>query len=210
MPLAKVICAVWIAQSVWLGVPISAARGRPLIAQAGPASGLVDQGVRDYLEGRYSQARDLLEQALADKTLDTNRRLGALYYLACCQIALDDVPAAQHVFKSLLDLKPDYLLPAGTAPKIVRVFEKVKAQARTSPRIDKHLQTGPKPPANPALAKAGENPPVKKAPEKHHGSTWWIWVLAGAVVAGVAVGLGVGLSGGGTDRGRAIVTIGVQ
>jgi len=210
MLLAKVICVACMAQSVWFGVPVSAGSADRVIAQAPSATGLVDLGVRGYLEGRYAQARDLLVKALSSKTLDENRRMGALYYLACCHIALDDVPAARRVFARLLKLRADYLLPAGTAPKIVRVFEKVKARlaGRTSPRIEKHPQPEKiKPPLNPALENPASLPPGKKEPEKDHGSRWWIWALVGGIVAGVAVGLGVGLSGGGSDRGRALVTI---
>jgi hypothetical protein len=209
MLFTKLICVACIAQSVWFGVPVSAGSADRIIARAPTAAGLVDQGVRGYLEGRYEQAREMLVKALSSKTLDDNRRMGALYYLACCNIALDDLPAAKRVFAKLLKLRADYQLPTGTAPKIVRVFEQVKAKlaARTSPRINKHPQPGEIKPLNPAIEPPVSAPPEKKPPEKDHGSTWWIWVLVGGVVAGVAVGLGVGLSAGGSDRGRAIVNI---
>ena len=49
-----------------------------------------------------------------------------------------------------------------------------------------------------------------KKKKESESATWWIWVLVGGVVAGAAVGLGVGLTRGGDENGRAIVTIEVQ
>ncbi|MBW1810749.1 MAG: tetratricopeptide repeat protein, partial [Deltaproteobacteria bacterium] len=89
---------------------------------------MVDRGIRLYLEGRYEDAQDFFERALSREDLDLNRRLGAFQYLAFSHIALGNFSAARLTFKKLLQIKPDYRLPAGTAPKIVDVFDKVKEQ----------------------------------------------------------------------------------
>lgn len=172
---------------------------------------LVDTGISMYLEGRYERARDLLLKALKfkEEELGRNRRLGALAYLACCQIALGDVPAAQNSFKRLLTLEPDYRLPAGTSPKIVAVFEKVRSQMpkkieplavpRTKPRpvIEEKPPEGVTPPA-----KKPEEPEPKKA-----SSNWWIWAVVGGVVVGAGVTLAVLLSGEDEPTGNAFVNI---
>jgi len=284
MFMKQFICALLVAQAANWGVP-NAAFGRVLIAQDTTASRMVDSGIQLYMEGRYKKARQMLERALARQSLETNRRLGAMQYLASCHIALGELETAEKVFERLLDIKHDYQLPSGTAPKIVSVFERVRKEVesrrpprpsiRHSPRkkavlgTSLHLKatvenlpaggslavlyrytdtskwnvkqmklgtggtwstTLPSPmnvekgelayfietrdPAEKPLSRSARpSSPHRVAFNPHgdsdsdSGSTWWIWVLVGGVVAGVAVGLGVGLSGGGTEKGRAIVTI---
>jgi tetratricopeptide (TPR) repeat protein len=281
---------------VWLvicwGIPSYAENrpGSPLTA-ASAGSEMVDRGINLYLEGRYEDAQDFFERALSREDLDINRRLGAFQYLAFSHIALGNFTTARLTFRKLLQLKPDYRLPAGTAPKIVDVFDKVREQfiAETPPavviehappqkgtlgtstelsanvtnlpsgakliayyRYDKlsdysrktmkmgkagvfsaslpspmntdqgvliyrilARDKGGKILASTAPASDPHQVAFSKAQsggqKKESGSsTWWIWVLVGGVVAGAAVGLGVGLTRGGNNNGRAIVTIEVQ
>jgi len=252
---------------------------------------MVDRGIQLYLEGRYEDAQDFFERALAREDLELNRRLGAFQYLAFCHIALGNFTTARLTFRKLLKLKPDYRLPAGTAPKIVDVFDKVRKQViaetplvtvieHSAPqegtlgtstelianvknlppeakliayyRYDKlsdysrktmkkgkagvftaslpspmntdqgeliyrilardkggKILASTAPASDPHLVAFSKAKSGKKKKESE-SSTWWIWVLVGGVVAGAAVGLGVGLTRGGTDNGRAIVTIEVQ
>jgi tetratricopeptide (TPR) repeat protein len=185
-----------------LCVVLAALWGLPPLAAAQEKPGdLVDRGIGMYLEGRYEKAMELLYKALDynEKDLGRNRRLGALSYLAFCQIALGDMPGARENFKSLLTVEPTYQLPAGTSPKIVKVFEDVRA------KMPKKIATKPvieeKPPP-------GVIPPEKK-PEKpkESSSTWWIWTIVGGVLVGAGVTLAVLLSGEDEPTGNAIVDI---
>jgi tetratricopeptide (TPR) repeat protein len=112
-----------------------------LPALAGPrrtaspgAAQQVDQAIQLYHEGRYRQAEQLLLRALEAPELDESRKLGALQFLAFSQVAQGDLDAAGMTFERLLGLRPDFVLPAGTPPKIVTLFEKVRAAQPPPPR----------------------------------------------------------------------------
>jgi len=172
-------------------------------ASAGEKPGeLVDRGIGMYLEGNYEKAMELLYKALDYKEIELgrNRRLGALSYLAFCQIALGDMPGARENFKRLLTMEPAYRLPAGTSPKIVKVFEDVRA------RMPKKIAPKPvieeKPPP-------GLIPPEKKPeePKPKKSSSWWIWAVVGGVLVGAGVTLAVLLSGEDQPTGNAFIDI---
>jgi tetratricopeptide (TPR) repeat protein len=174
----------------------------PAAAQEKPGE-VVDRGISLYLEGRYEKAMELLYKALDynEKDLGRNRRLGALSYLAFCQTALGDMPGARENFKTLLTMEPDYRLPAGTSPKIVRVFEDVRS------KIPKKIE--PQPPIE-EKPPPGVIPPEKKPEEsrpKKSSSSWWIWAVVGGVLVGAGVTLAVLLSGEDEPTGNAIVDI---
>lgn len=190
-------CAVLcIVLAAWWGLP------PPADAQEKPGE-LVDQGIGMYLEGRYEKAMELLYKALDfnEKDLGRNRRMGALSYLAFCQIALGDMPGARENFKTLLAMEPDYRLPAGTSPKIVKVFEDVRAEMPR--KIEPQPPVEDKPPP-------GVIPPEKKPedpkPEKS-SSSWWIWAVVGGVLVGAGVTLAVLLSGEDEPTGNAYIDI---
>ncbi len=140
----------------WHLVLLFCALSLPALAQAGPraesgpvtrlakrpgAAKLVDQGIQFYYEGRYQRAMKLLKKALRSGGLDETRILGALQYQAFCQVALGNPTGARKTFERLLDRKPDFRLPAGTAPKITGLFNEVKK-----------LKAPPEPPPPPALS----------------------------------------------------------
>ena len=100
-----------------------------------PAAALVEKGVKAYLEGEYEGACRVLEQAL-EAGLDDERRAYALQYLAFGKVALGQRKQAERAFGRLLRLKPNFRLPAATAPKIVAVFERARTSwEKTRPRI---------------------------------------------------------------------------
>jgi tetratricopeptide (TPR) repeat protein len=174
----------------------------PAAAQEKPGE-LVDRGIGMYLEGRYEKAMELLYKALDynEKDLGRNRRLGALSYLAFCQIALGDMAGARENFKTLLAMEPDYRLPAGTSPKLVKVFEDVRS------KMPKKI--APEPPIG-EMPPPGVIPPDKKPVEpqpKKSSSTWWIWAVVGGVLVGAGVTLAVLLSGDDEPTGNAIIDI---
>jgi tetratricopeptide (TPR) repeat protein len=180
---------------LWGLTPLAAAQEKP--------GELVDRGIGMYLEGRYEKAMELLYKALDynEKDLGRNRRLGALSYLAFCQIALGDMAGARENFKTLLAMEPDYRLPAGTSPKLVKVFEDVRS--KMPKKIDPRPPIEEKPPP-------GVIPPDKKPEEpqpKKSSSTWWIWAVVGGVLVGAGVTLAVLLSGEDEPTGNAIIDI---
>ncbi len=93
----------------------------------------VDQAIQLYYDGRYEKALKLFKKALSSQRLTKIRTIGALQYLAYCEIALGDQQGAIRTFRRLLILKPEFRLPAGTAPKIYSLFKQVKA---SMPRHD--------------------------------------------------------------------------
>jgi tetratricopeptide (TPR) repeat protein len=112
------------------------ALGAPALAGPKPkepsAAKQVDQAIQLYYEGRYQKAEQALLQALESPDLDAGRKLGALQYLAFCQVAMGDAESARQTFERVLTLRPDFVLPAGTPPKISNLFEEVRA-SRTPP-----------------------------------------------------------------------------
>jgi tetratricopeptide (TPR) repeat protein len=198
MAFKQTLAALCIILASWWGLPA------PAPAQEKPGD-LVDRGVSLYFEGRYEKAMELLYKALdfKEKDLGRNRRLGALSYLAFCQIALGDMPGARENFKTLLKMEPAYRLPAGTSPKIVKVFEDVRS------KMPKKIE--PKPPIT-EKPPPGVVPPDKKPEEpkpKKSGSSWWIWAVVGGVLVGAGVTLAVLLSGEDQPTGNAFITIDV-
>lgn len=96
---------------------------------------LVAQGVQAYLQGEYRESCRLLQLALAAQPTG-EKLLGALQYLAFSQLALGQVERGKKTFRRLLQLRPDFRLPAVTPPKIVRVFSRVKSDWQAShPRV---------------------------------------------------------------------------
>jgi tetratricopeptide (TPR) repeat protein len=174
----------------------------PASAQEKPGE-LVDQGIGMYLEGRYEKAVELLYKALDynEKDLGRNRRLGALSYLAFCQIALGDMPGARENFKTLLAMEPAFRLPAGTSPKIVKVFEDVRAKMPKKIVSKPPIEEKPPPGVIPPEKKPDESKPKKSS------STWWIWAVVGGVLVGAGVTLAVLLSGEDEPTGNAYVDI---
>ncbi len=86
-----------------------------------------DLGIQLYYDGRYAKALTILKKAVDSKKLTKTRTIGALQYMAYCEIALGDKQQAIKTFRRLLILKPEFRLPAGTAPKIASLFKQVKA-----------------------------------------------------------------------------------
>jgi len=106
------------------------ARPRPATPSAARQ---VDAAIQLYYEGRYQRAEQALLKALESPDLDEGRKIGALQYLAFCQVALGDTDSARQTFERVLTLRPDFVLPAGTPPKITTLFEEVRAASAPPP-----------------------------------------------------------------------------
>ncbi len=149
------VLALFIAASGWLlagspappaPAPVPAAG---YLARKPAAAALVDRGLELYYSGRYRKALKIFKKAFNTGKLGGARRIAALQYQAFCHVALGETDAARTTFRSLLETKPDFRLPAGTAPKIVRLFEQVQA-AMAPPPPEPRLQH--RPPAEPLAA----------------------------------------------------------
>ena len=106
---------------------VQAASALPVLKvarKANPAK-MVDRGIQLYYEGRYQKALKTLVKSLRNPALSDSRRIGALQYQAFCQVALGDNKAAEVTFVRILEMRPEFRLPAGTAPKIVSLFKEI-------------------------------------------------------------------------------------
>ncbi len=119
------------------------------LARQPAAAALVDRGLELYYSGRYRKALKIFKEAFKTGKLGGARRIAALQYRAFCHVALGETDAARATFRSLLETKPDFRLPTGTAPKIVRLFEQVQA-TMAPPPPEPRLQH--RPPAAPLAA----------------------------------------------------------
>lgn len=150
--LAVFMCA-WSLPALVTAEPVSPQATSTRLARRPAAAKLVDQGIQFYYEGRYQMAMKLLKKALRSEGLDETRTLGAMQYQAFCQVALGDPGAARKTFELLLDRKPDFRLPAGTAPKITGLFNEVKK-----------LRAPPPEPSPPALTHTPPGPTAAGKP----------------------------------------------
>jgi tetratricopeptide (TPR) repeat protein len=153
MLIGGIMAALWVFwASADVGPALSEAPTRPAVqlARKSSAARLVDRGIQFYYEGRYQNALKLLMKALRSQSLDPARRLGALQYQAFCQVALGNSEGARATFTLILKQTPEFRLAAGTAPKIIKLFEEVLAN-----------MTPVAPPPAPSLA---HSPPASLTP----------------------------------------------
>ncbi len=147
MPMRSLVALACALSVLWWQTPVRPAAdsnsGRSL-ARKPSAAKLVDLGVQFYYEGRYRKALESLQGGLQDAELDQTRRMGALQYQAFCQVALGDSDSARETFARILEIRPDFRLPAGTAPKIFKIFEEVKdSLPPPKPIVEPELQHTP-------------------------------------------------------------------
>lgn len=109
----------------------------PAIAQAQTegVNPLVPKARKEIDEARFDDARKTLERALRDPD-NTDDTLVELYrLLGIVNVYLGDNRGAETAFSELLRLSPDYTLPRTSAPQVREIFDRVKARARSGPRL---------------------------------------------------------------------------
>ena len=121
-----------------------------------------------------------------------------LYNIAQCYRLMNKNEDALSFYRSYLRRAPDAPNRAEVEAKIAALQEAIATQekARTTPKqglAAPEEQTQPPQTTAPATGTLTATAPPKKTPVY---KKWWLWTaVGGVVVVGVAVGLGVGLSG---------------
>ena len=90
----------------------------------------------------------------------------------------DDGPRAVDAFQRLLGLDPTWSPPADTSPKIRRYFQEATTRGARAPVTPGAIRAAP-----------GPAPPAPDQTPPFYASAWFWGSVAGAVVAGVGVGI---------------------
>jgi len=93
------------------------------ILLAGASASGVDEGLVLFERLRYDRAVVVLQRALTEPDLSKHDRRRGLEGLAFAYVVLEDRVNATKAFHRLLDLDPDYQMPAHRSPRLVRAFE---------------------------------------------------------------------------------------
>ncbi len=106
-----------------------------------------------YNGGEYEQAITELEKALQFlKQLNQIDQVEAYKYLAFSYVAFGDKEKAKEQFRLALKLEPDMELdPSTVSPKIIKVFEEVKAEVVVAPPVKPPVTPPVKPPVTPPV-----------------------------------------------------------
>jgi hypothetical protein len=110
-------------------------------------------------DAEYQQARRQMDRLLRNPKLGVDQRVGLYAAHAFCDVSLGDDTSAQQSFQKLLTLQPTYKAdPAATSPKVLEVFELVRARMAEQGALDSAYQPEFQPVPD---AVAGEGVPVK-------------------------------------------------
>jgi hypothetical protein len=140
----------------------------PAWAQGTPLK--LHAAIRDYEGANFQKAVAALEDFLAQLDLAIEVKVEAMQYLAFSYVGLNGVEKAKGIFTQILDLRPDYQLPAGISPRIQSVFQAALEAWKAA------------------------HPPVPPPAKKGGGTPIWGIILAIGLLAGL---LGGGGGGGG-------------
>ncbi len=113
-----------------------------------------------YNRGEYEQAIGELEQALQFlKQLNRIDQVEAYKYLAFSYVAFGEKEKAKEQFRLALKLDPKMELdPSTVSPKIIKVFEEVKAEVMVEPPVAPPAKPPVNPPSGPPAAAARKSP----------------------------------------------------
>jgi hypothetical protein len=100
----------------------------PPPVKAQPATGLLPVARRQMDEAQFEEAKRTLERALRDPRGTPATRVEAYRLLGVVSVYLNDKPAAERAFASLLDITPDYQFPKGSASTVREIFDRVKSR----------------------------------------------------------------------------------
>lgn len=99
------------------------------VLAASPAESLA-LAKQKYASLDYDQVLPALRPILDDADADPELKAEAWVLEGCTRAITQDLVDAEKPFRKLLRLKPDYELPAKTAPKILAAFRKVQAEEK--------------------------------------------------------------------------------
>jgi hypothetical protein len=92
-------------------------------------------------DAEYQQARRQMDRLLRSPKLPLAQRVGLYAAHAFCDVSLGDEVTAQQSFQKLLTLQPTYKAdPATTSPKVLDVFELVRARMADQGALDSAYQ----------------------------------------------------------------------
>ena len=140
-----------LAASAWAAPPPSAVNPK------------IDQAQRQMDAAEFEGAAATLNEALADPD-NTTEALATIYrMLGNCYLYLDDQAKARSAFERLLQVQPDYELPATAPPKLRAIYQRIKediGRGRVKPvRLTyEHIPSAPADRALPIAADIGDMP----------------------------------------------------
>jgi len=136
----------------------------------------------------FDRALPILEDALSDPALTGSPRAQALLDLGLTLANLGEPERAKETFAQAFAIEPHAALPPHTAPKVVELFEAARPTIATV--ADDHDDSDVPPPAFPPP------PAVVLTPPPPPPSMLKPAICAGVATAGLAVGIGFGISSG--------------
>jgi iron complex outermembrane receptor protein len=154
-----------------------------------------DAGLAHFNLREYSQAVEEFQSAyrtLPDPVF--------LYNLAQAYRLADNPEQALYFYQAYLRTAPDTANRAEVEERIVTLQKLIAEKQGTKKPPDQTIRPGsqasPSPPArvtNPLVSTPTSATPTEHAERPPVYRRWWVWTITGVVVAGAAVGLGVGL-----------------
>ncbi|MBI2571262.1 MAG: tetratricopeptide repeat protein [Candidatus Schekmanbacteria bacterium] len=157
---------------------------------AAPEAALLEEAKTAFSGGAYAASLELLRQVL-EHAEDAATRTDAHFYAGCNFLLLGDGARAQKEFQEVLDLAPEYVVdPVLFPPSIVEAFQQAQQAGPTEETITVITYRDP----------VSRLTPSDKLPELLAGlpwyKRWWVWAVAGVVVAGGVYAASSGGDGG--------------
>ena len=176
--------SVLLAATVFLGVALDVT---PAAAQSS-----ADEEARVHFEaGRVAFSRGRYESALGSfqEAYELSQRPALLYNIGTTLDRLRRDQEAIEAFEQFLTLSPD----SDLAPEVQERVRILRENARPD--------LSPEGVASASGEADGDAPPMNPSERQPVTRKWWFWTIIGAVVVGAAVGIGVGVAGGGGTQG---------
>ena len=151
---------------MWQRASISPTVGLVLMSWASAAwaqNRYLEQARQATADLEFEKVAALLELALTERS-DAGESIEIYERLATIHVMFKRTADAESAFVHLLQLKPDYSLPADSSPKVVAVFRSAKNRLTAAP---------------PPITKVLRDTPTPMY------ETWWFWTAVGVVVVGV-------------------------
>jgi len=203
------VTGIVLATALAIAWPSSSAATGVSDAPAAIVARWVQQGRALFAAGRYADARDTFIAAYRETT---DPRF--LIDIADCHRALGGWESALRYYRAYLDEQPQAKNRGYVERRIAEVEALARGGAAVPAPVAPPPATASPPPATtsapPAIATAPapaeaaneavavESAPVVSeapaTPTKPVWKRWWVWTIAGGAAAGLAIGLGVGLT----------------
>jgi tetratricopeptide (TPR) repeat protein len=169
---------------------VAAAKGSKEAARAA-----FKQATQHFNLGEYGDALDAFKEAYRNFEDPV-----FLFNIAQCQRMLGNKQEAVRGYRTFLREAPD----APNRAEVQALVSNLEQQLRTEEAAQHTPPQGTEPPSRsatpaPAVPEAGVVASPAATHERPVYRKWWLWTAVGVAAAGLAVGLGVGLTRGGTS-----------